>query len=143
MGVKPIFLPANDKEQPYCASIKLLNDLVQQKSVSQKIQLLSDLKRLLHSEMRNYRAANRRIEKEKSGMYTEKDALEDSNWEAGADDDTSVRVYVFIKSQVRNHHAQFKYINDWKDYSLETNPVLHLITFYEGFLIYMEGKFIL
>jgi hypothetical protein len=45
-----------------------------------------------------------------------------------------IYIYVFIHSSITNHNALYHYINDWKDPSLEFDPVIHMISFYEGFL---------
>ncbi len=140
-GVDPKFLPpagSSDAKQPYAKSISLLEDLMRNKTVTKKIEVLSCLREVLLLEVRQHRAANRRIEKEKKGGYTEADAQEDEEWQPGAEDATPVETYVFIKAKIRNHHSQFKYINDWKDDSVRLHPVSHLITFYEGFLNFIE-----
>jgi hypothetical protein len=142
-GVSPKFLPAcRGTEQPYSKSISLLEELVRSKGVMKKVEVLSCLREVLLLEIRDYRAKNRIYEKEQTGSYTEEDALEDSEWQPGADDATPVETYVFIKAQIRNHHAQFKYITDWKDENVRLLPVSHLITFYEGFLNFIEGEYI-
>jgi hypothetical protein len=139
LGVPPIFLPSSKgTELPYSRCIALLDSMAQKKNVSEKIEVLSSFRESLFFEIRKYRAQNRKIEKEKQNGYSEEDALEDENWQPGADDATPVMTYIFIKCQIRNHHAQFKYINDWKDESVSFQPVSHAITFYEGFLSFIE-----
>jgi hypothetical protein len=141
LSIPPEYLPAADgTEQAYVKSIEMLNDLVTEHTPSKKIKILSDVRENLLIELRKHRTNNRRIRKEKSGEYNEKDALEDQGWQPGADDMTPIEVYIFIKSQIQNHYAQFKYISDWKDRSVQNLPVLHFISFYEGLISYIESS---
>lgn len=143
-GVSPEFLPSqNDKEQPFASSIAIMDTLVSKKNVLEKINVLSELRETLFLEIRKHRANNRRVRKGRTGGYSEEDALEDENWQPGADNVTGIETFVFIKSKLRNHYAQFKYINDWKDNNIMLQPVSHLITFYERFLKFVEGMFFL
>jgi hypothetical protein len=135
MGVdKKFFAPISEQGTPYAKSISVLEKLPQERNVAGKVAVLALLRDTIMTEVRNNRTANRRAQFERQKKeYTDQDREEDDNWQAGADDVTSVYSFVFTRARIRNHHAQFHYVNDWKDHIVVQQAVVHLITFYEGF----------
>jgi hypothetical protein len=153
MGVDKKFMPTGITGIPYGKSISTLEQIIREKNVMGKIRVLSVLRECIMTEIRLYRAINRKDQfLQQNRTYTESDQEEDEAWQPGADDVTSVYSYVFLRARIRNNHAQFHYINDWKDHDVINQPVVHLITFYEGFLSFVmdldpnlkteEGQFI-
>jgi hypothetical protein len=153
MGVDRKFVPPTEYGPPYEKSIKQLELMLREKNVMGKIRVLAALREIIMNEIRLSRTLNRQEQfRRQNKEYTASDQEEDENWQPGADDVTSVYSYVFLRARIRNHHAQFYYINDWKDHEVINQPVVHLITFYEGFLSFVmdldpnlrteEGQFI-
>ncbi|KAL0488323.1 hypothetical protein AKO1_008762, partial [Acrasis kona] len=140
MGVDKKFIPFDESNVPYQKAIQILEKIVKEKSVTAKVKVLSDVRDSVMTEIRLNRLVNRQEQFKKNGkVYTEQDREEDENFQPGADDSTSVYSYVFMRARVRNHHAQFQYINDWRDQEVTSQPVSHLIAFYEGFLTFVMG----
>jgi hypothetical protein len=138
MGVDRKFIPQNEPI-PFAKSIALLDKLPREKTVAGKIACLAILRDTMMFEVRHNRTQNRKLMFERQQKeYTDEEREEDENWQAGADDVTSVYSYVFVRSKIRNHLAQFHYINDWKDNETMMQPVVHLITFYEGFSTFVQ-----
>ena len=77
-------------------------------------------------------------EREIQNMSSAEEDAKDDEWRAGADDTAPVLSYVFIKANIRNHNAQFKYMNDWKGPEVQLSPVAHMLAFYEGFLSFIS-----
>lgn len=65
--------------------------------------------------------------------YTKEMEQEDDEWQPGMDDAIGTYTYVWIAAGIDNHYAQYNYINDWKGKDVALDPVIHSITFYEGF----------
>eukprot|EP01080_Neovahlkampfia_damariscottae_P007722 gene7722-12192_t len=132
LGVSKYFTPINDKEIPYEKTIKLLETIKYEKNITQKVEVLSRVRTEIMTDIRNYRLTRRKYEK--GEKYTQELEQEDLIWQPGAEDIMPIYIYVFIHSSISNHNALYHYINDWKDPSLEFDPVIHMISFYEGFL---------
>jgi hypothetical protein len=130
LGVPEQFWPIHSEEIAFDTSITLLKELPQKRGVRSKIEVLFNLRVSVMQELKHYREQYRKRFSEETGrQYTP-----DFDWQPAADDVTGVYTYVFIKASLRNYYAEFKYINDWRDASIETNPVSHMLSFYEGFL---------
>jgi hypothetical protein len=108
---------------------------------------------MILSSIKENRQENRiRQFQQESKEYTKDHQFQDEQWQPGADDFVGVYSFVFLRSNVRNHHAQFHYVNDWRHDETNSQPVAHLLTFYEGFLEFVsdldpnlkteEGEFI-
>lgn len=119
------------EEKPFDKCIKLLEKLKTTKNVSDKIEILSRVRTSIMMDMREYRITFR---KNKNPNYNDNDYQEDIDWQPASDDIFPIYMYVFIHSDITNHYAQYHYIKDWKDKNIEFQPVVHIITFYEGFL---------
>ncbi|KAL0476889.1 ARC3 [Acrasis kona] len=138
MGVHRRFIPDHE-ETPYNESILLLEKLNQERTVSNKLSVLSNVRKLMLMEIRNIRKANKIEDLNKQNViYSDEMRQEDDSWQPGADDCVGVYSYVFLKSRVRNHYAQFHYINDWMHEEMHSQPVAHTLAFYEGFLEYVK-----
>ncbi|KAF0971889.1 hypothetical protein FDP41_009585 [Naegleria fowleri] len=143
---------------PYEETIKLLDQIRNAKSVIAKIETLSKVRTHAMQTMKKYRKAHKR--KEAYLNYQSSNEVYDMDrntkpttkepwwnaelekrceeWQAGADDVTSVYSYIFSKSSIDNFTATFHYVNDWKSEQVNFDPVSHIIRFYEGYLSYIQ-----
>ncbi|KAG2383688.1 hypothetical protein C9374_004359 [Naegleria lovaniensis] len=145
-------------DTPYEDTIKLLDQIRNAKSVIAKIETLSKVRTHAMQTMKKYRKAHKR--KEAYLNYQSSNDVYDMDrntkpvtkepwwnaelekrceeWQAGADDVTSVYSYIFSKSSIDNFTATFHYVNDWKSEQVNFDPVSHIIRFYEGYLSYIQ-----
>jgi hypothetical protein len=63
LGVSKYFTPLEDDEIPYDKTIKLLETIKVEKSVSQKVDVLSKVRTQIMMDIRNYRLQRRKFEK--------------------------------------------------------------------------------
>jgi len=146
-----------NNDVPYEETIKMLGQIKNAKSVVAKIDTLSRVRTSAMKTMKKYRRAYKRREAylnysssnevfdmDKSSKNLPKEPWWNAElekrceeWQAGADDITSVYSYIFCKSNLDNFTATFHYVNDWKSEQVNFDPVSHIIRFYEGFLSYI------
>lgn len=121
-----------DVNTPYYSACKMLEEIRNKTTPSQKIEVLAAVRESVMLEMRSHRKAQR--EHELGERYTPKQAERDDNWQPGADDVSAPISFVWIQTGITNHHAHFHYISDWKLRDVELSPVQWMISYYEGFL---------
>jgi len=127
------------ESEPYSEAVSILSTLPRKETISSKLDVLDRAYRSLVDEMILNRCNQRKRRRLRKGeMCTEEEELqkekEDQNWEPSADDYTGVALYVYMKANIRNHHAQYHYINHYSDSSTAAG-VLQL---YEGVLKYID-----
>jgi len=138
LGVNKEFLPLDVTEKPFESSVRLLEDMSKAKTFSKKIDMLAVFRDRVLVEVKQNRSNNRKKKREIQGRSSAEEDTKDDEWRAGADDTAPVLSYLFIKANIRNHNAQFKYMNDWKAPDVQLSPVSHILAFYEGFLSFIS-----
>lgn len=107
--------PNQPNDQPFEKARRKLKKLEYSGSIVKKMNIIRKIRELIMMEMiQNRKAKQKKMFKEKGKEYTAKDEHEDDNFQLGSDDITPIYIYIWMISDINNHHAQFNYIQDWK-----------------------------